>query len=59
MANEDRKKKEQGILSNLQRGLAEGFRITPEEKRELIFLLVDLTSLSWELIQNKTIKTFK
>ena len=41
MANEERKKREQGILSDLKRGLAEGFRITPEDRRDLLWEIRD------------------
>lgn len=41
MANEERKKREQGILSEIKRGLAEGFRITPEDRRDLLWEIRD------------------
>ena len=41
MANEERKKREQGILSDLKRELAEGFRITPKDRRDLLWEIRD------------------
>ena len=41
MATEDRKIKEQGVLADLRKGVAEGFRITPEDRRDLLWEIRD------------------
>ncbi len=41
MANDECKKREQGILNDLKHGRAEGFRITPEDRRDLLWEVRD------------------
>lgn len=41
MATGDRQQREQNILDDIRRGLAEGFRITPEDRRDLLWDIRD------------------